>query len=99
MTVSLTLLETLLSTPPTQAWTQLFEFARSVCAAPLTESAVASDVQNRDRRLAPVDLFLATAAWDLWLAYESSVRRTSEEVVQFWTNRSHGKAILILDGL
>jgi hypothetical protein len=54
---------------------------------------------RRDREVADLDLFLATAGWDLWDHYEDSVPRTSDALADWWTTRSAGRAVLILDAL
>ena len=52
---------------------------------------------SRDRKLADVDHYLATAGWDLWAYYEDSVPRASKELKQWWASHSPGRAVLILD--
>ena len=99
MTLSRDLLRQLQSQSPVEAWATIFQQAWDVCSAPFAGARPESDVVRRDREVADLDLFLATAGWDLWASYESSVPRTSSVLADWWTTRSSGRAILILDGL
>ncbi len=98
MTLPLPLLQSLQETSPGNAWSAVFEYAWNVFSKPITGKAQL-EISDRSRRVAAVDLFLATAGWDLWNSYESSVPRTADELVRWWNGRSAGRAVLILDGL
>ncbi len=80
-----------------EAWGELFGFVREVCFPAL--SGAAAEVTRRDRAVAPADLFLATAGWDLWADYYASVPRTAERLAAWWAAAPPGRAVLILDGL
>lgn len=95
----LTLLRDVESAEAKQAWPAILRYAWDVCAAPLTEAGAAAEVTRRERTVAAVDLWLATAAWDLWRDFESSVPRATEMLAEWWGSRSPGRAVLILDGL
>lgn len=99
MTVDSSLLQTLQSGTPTDAWSSIFEHAWNVCSAPFGGGSSESEVWKRDRELSDIDLFLATAGWDLWSEYESVVKRTSDVLAEWWSARSSGRAVLILDAL
>ncbi len=95
----LSLLRTLQKAPSDEAWKALLEHAWTICSSPLPRSSIGSEVTRRDRALAPVDLFLATAAWDLWTSWNDSVPRVADLLVAWWRERSPGRAVLLLDGL
>jgi hypothetical protein len=99
MALSVALLRTLQSAPPTAAWAALFDHAWTTCAMPVTSGRVVSEIARRDAELAAVDLFIATAGWDLWRDYESSAPRTAEALVTWWVANPPGRAVLILDAL
>lgn len=96
---SLELLRHLQSASPTDAWAEMLSFAWTTCSSRLPSERAASEVSHRDRALAGLDLFLATAAWDLWECYYDSVPRTSEELADWWAVTEPGRAVLILDAL
>lgn len=83
---------------PSEAWDAIVQHALSVCSAPLSTANVRSEITKRDRDLSSVDLFLASAGWDLWNSFESAVVRTSDKLASFWSEPG-AKAVLILDGL
>ena len=99
MAVALLTLQNLQCLSACDAWSSIFEHAWNICSPAITNSKPEAEIANRDRALGDFDLFLATAGWDLWEAYESTVPRTSTELVSWWNNQSDGKAILILDAL
>ena len=99
MTLSLDLLRRLQTAPPKEAWQALFAFARGTCRRELPQSDVAGEILRRDRALAPADLFLATAGWDLWSSYYDSVPRTADRLSGWWNDSVSGRAVLILDAL
>jgi len=83
---------------PSKSWEAIFEYAWDVCSQPLTGKAGA-EVTRRDRQIADVDQFLATAGWNLWNQYQTSVSLTSDTLIAWWNQQSSGKAILVLDAL
>lgn len=98
-TLSLELLRELQSATPHDAWAELFSFAWDTCAPELSVDKAASEISRRDRAIAPADLFLATAGWDLWSTYYDSVSRTAERLALWWGKSSPGRAVLVLDAL
>ena len=98
-TLSLELLRKLQSGTPNEAWAELFSFAWETCSPELSVEKAASEVSRRDRVIAPTDLFLATAGWDLWSNYYDTVPRTAERLAEWWSNTSPGRAVLVLDAL
>lgn len=99
MTMPLSLLRKLQAVSPAEAWAELLAHAWSVCSPAIPREKTASEVTRRDAELAAADLFLATAGWDLWRSFESEVPRTSAALVEWWSGRSSGRAVLILDAL
>lgn len=95
----LTLLREVQAANADKAWPLLLGYAWDVCAAPLGEAGAAAEVTKRERTVAAVDLWLATAAWDLWTEFESAAPRTTQMLADWWGSRSPGRAVLILDGL
>ena len=93
----LDLLRTLQTAAPAEAWRELLGFVREICFPALSGSA--AEVTRRDRAVAPADLFLATAGWDLWADYYTSVPRTAERLAAWWAATAPGRAALILDAL
>ena len=83
---------------PSESWNAIFEYAWNVCSQPLTGTAGA-EVTSRDRQIADVDQFLATAGWNLWSQYQSSVSLTSDALAAWWNQQGSGKAVLVLDAL
>lgn len=83
---------------PSESWNAIFEYAWNVCSQPLTGKAGA-EVTSRDRQIADVDQFLATAGWNLWSQYQSSVSLTSDALAAWWNQQGSGKAVLVLDAL
>ena len=84
---------------PQNVWSEIFSYALEVCIAELSEEKAVEEVPRLDGALIPVDLFLATAGWDLWHHYYKAVKRTSEELKTWWQEQSSGRAVLILDAL
>ena len=98
-TLPLGLLRTLQQAPPDEAWRALFEWAWETCRPKISIADAANETSRRDSVLAPADLFLATAGWDLWTQYHASAPRTAERLAVWWRGRAPGRAVLILDGL
>jgi hypothetical protein len=99
MTLAYDLVQNLQHASPTDAWAAILEHAWSVCSPPLNDGKAEPEIARRDRAISDTDLYLATAAWDLWSHFETSVPRTSETLVQWWNDQSGGRAVLILDAL
>ena len=99
MTLPLDLLRRLQAATPDDAWRALFAFAWETCRREIPHADVAGEVLRRDRAVAPADLFLATAGWDLWSSYYDSVPRTADRLSAWWNNSASGRAVLILDAL
>lgn len=100
MAIPLSLLRALTRDPPADVWSALLQHAWDICVAPLaTPRAAEQEVPRRDRRLGDLDLFLATAGWDLWAHYLSCVPRTALQLGRWWLAHPPGRAVLILDSL
>lgn len=99
MTLTCDQLRRLQSEAPASAWATILAHAWDVCCAPFGSAKPESEVVRRDRELGDVDLFLATAGWDLWDHYESSVPQTTQLLVDWWSARGSARAVLILDAL
>src|SRR5690606_17651824 len=70
MRLSYDLIQKLQNEPPADAWRSIFAHAWSICAQPIDDGKAEGEVVRRDRALADIDLYLATAGWDLWTEYE-----------------------------
>ncbi len=99
MALTLDFLEKLTGLPTAEVWSAIFEYSWAVCSQPIGVATAANEVTRRDRELAELDLFLASAGWDLWSGYEGSVQQTAEEMTVWWASQPAGCAVLILDGL
>lgn len=99
MAVSLPLIRQLQSGSASDAWKALLSYAWEVCSPPLKPETAQQEVTHRDSQIAELDLFLATAGWDLWRAYEGAVEHTSDALASWWEKTAGGKAVLILDAL
>ena len=80
MTLPLDLLRTLQQAPPDEAWRTLFDWAWETCRPKMSIADAANETSRRDSVLAPADLFLATAGWDLWTQYHASAPRIAERL-------------------
>ena len=98
-TLPLGLLRTLQQAPPEEAWRALFDWAWEICRPRMSIADAANETSRRDSVVAPADLFLATAGWDLWTQYHTSAPRIAERLAVWWRGRAPGRAVLILDGL
>lgn len=99
MPMPLALLRQLQSATPEDAWASMFAHAWSICSAPLKAEKAPSEVTRRDAEVGSADLFLATAGWDLWRSFETVVPRTADALASWWSARSSGRAVLVLDAL
>lgn len=84
---------------PSEAWQYVLDYAWGVCAEPIAIDHPAKDVMKRDRKLYPLDLYLSTAAYDLWAQMENSAPRNSQALASWWSQTGTGRAVLILDAL
>jgi hypothetical protein len=84
---------------PAQAWQAALDYSWSVCAEAVAAESPAKEVMKRDRRLYALDLYLATAAYDLWPQMESCAPSNSKALAAWWAGGSPGRSILILDAL
>lgn len=99
MTLEYDLVQSLQDSSPSGAWASIFDRAWKLCSQPIKQDKAIAEIASRDRTVGDLDLYLATAAWDLWSQYESSVTLTSDAMAEWWANQSGGRAVLILDGL
>jgi hypothetical protein len=99
MSLPLSIVQKILEYPPEKAWETIFKFAWKICSSAIADGKQDSIVPNRDRIIGEIDLFLATAGWDLWNSFESAVPKTSTKLIKWWDSQSGGKAVLILDAL
>jgi hypothetical protein len=97
MTLPLDLVQTLQHSQSGDAWAAILDHAWHLCSQPLTPGKAVNEVLARDRALADVDHYLATAGWDLWTDFEASVPRTSQMLADWWMAHASGRAVLILD--
>jgi len=98
MAIPVTLLRELQGADAASAWRALFQHAWDTCSQPVS-GTVKKSYLARERAMKSVDLFLATAGWDLWSSYEASVALTADRLHALWGEQQGGCAVLILDGL
>ena len=99
MALPLDLLRRLEGKPASEAWKAIADHAWDIFDDSLDPINPIKDLIRRDKAIGDVDLFLATAGWDLWEAFGTAVTRTSSALVQWWAEREGGCAVLILDAL
>ncbi len=99
MALALSTLQVLQAKAPDAAWQAIFDYAWNICTPEIVGGKPDAEVTRRDRAVGDLDLFMATAGWDLWASYETVVPRTSAALVQWWESRNSGRAVLILDAL
>jgi hypothetical protein len=99
MALTLSTLQVLQSKSPDEAWQAIFDYAWNICTPEIVGGKPDAEVTRRDRGVGDLDLFMATAGWDLWAFYETVVPRTSAALIQWWESQSSGRAVLILDAL
>lgn len=99
MPLPLGLLRSLETVDAPEAWSTILEHTWNLFSSPLPMEAPASEVMRRDREIAPLDLFLSTAGYDLWSCCESSAPINTREILSWWAAHAGGRAVLILDGL
>lgn len=99
MTLPVSLAQTLTTATPADAWTAIFTHAWDICAKPLSVASAPNTVARRDREIASLDLFLASASWELWTSLETTVEQTADTLADWWAGQTGGRAVLILDAL
>jgi hypothetical protein len=99
MALPLKLIQTLQQAQPKEAWSAILDHAWQICSQSITPGKAEVEMVKRDRTIGDIDHYLATAGWDLWSAYESSVMRTSNELSLWWDAHTPGRAVLVLDAL
>ena len=99
MALPLSLLREIQQRDPAVAWQIIAQHAWAIFCDPVSDENAVADIVKRDTAIADVDLFLATAGWDLWEEGSVGVRTTANALVQWWGARDVGCAVLILDGL
>lgn len=99
MALPLAFLQTLQKGTPSEAWSAIFDHAWETCSKPIDHGKAHAEISRRDQAIGDIDLYLATAGWDLWRSYEDSVPRTSVALADWWASRGPGRAVLILDAL
>jgi len=99
MSLALSTLQVLQAKSPDEAWQAVFGYAWKICTPEIVGGKPDAEVIRRDRAVGDLDLFMATAGWDLWASYETVVPRTSAALTQWWESQSSGRAVLILDAL
>ena len=98
-TLGLDLVRKIQAAAPAEAWRKLFAFVWQTCFDEVSGAGTASVMLGRDHAVAPADLLLATAAWDLWSSYYDCVPRTADRLAAWWSATPPGRAVLILDAL
>ncbi len=99
MALPLDLMRQIQDNEPGEAWKAIAAHAWATVCDPVSADKAVSEIVKRDKALADVDLFLATAGWDLWRHWQNVVNTTANALVEWWAERDGGRAILILDGL
>jgi len=89
----------LLTISAEDAWHLMFDRAWEICSEPFSTRRFEVEIPRRDKLVGEIDLFLATAGWDLWREYDSVAPKTADTLVRWWNERSAGKAVLVLDAL
>ena len=99
MALPLETLQLLQSRPSAEAWRAILGVTWGICSAPLPSGKPDAEIPRRDRAAGDVDLYMATAGWDLWQSYERDVPRAAGALADWWQARNDGCAVLILDAL
>jgi hypothetical protein len=99
MPLPLDLVRRLESAKPADAWRSILDYAWDLFAKPVPGNLAASEVMRRDRESGAIDLFLATAGFDLWASSRDTGLANSQALASWWLNNAPGRAVLILDGL
>jgi len=99
MSLTASLLRVLSKRSAGEAWTAILNVTSDVCSPDLPNIGAANEITSRDRRVADLDLFLSSAGWDLWPAFEANTEHAADALASWWASQSGGRAVLILDGL
>ncbi|MBI2571915.1 MAG: hypothetical protein HYV63_33305 [Candidatus Schekmanbacteria bacterium] len=99
MALPLGLLRQIQDGSPAAAWEAIAEHVWATFRDPVSTDKAVSDIVKREKAIADVDLFLATAGWDLWRQWTGVVKTTANTLAEWWEARDGGRAVLILDGL
>lgn len=99
MSAPLPLLQKIQTAPATDSWQAIFDYAWTLCSQTLSADSAVAEVTQRDQKLAALDLFLSSAGWDLWTAFEIGTERTTDALATWWAQQQGGRAVLILDAL
>lgn len=99
MPLPLDLIRQLQAGTPDVAWNAISEHAMAMFSDDIDGSNPVRDIVQREKSIGDVDLFLATAGWDLWRAFGSSVTRTSDALAEWWAQQNEGCAVLVLSAL
>ena len=92
-------LDAILTATPKEAWQAIFEKLWEIFSAPVTAQHAEREVTARERMIGEMELLLSGSAWELWRDFETSVPHMAQSLIEFWNNRSTGRAVLILDAL
>jgi len=95
MALPLDLARRIQSARPGEAWKTILDYAWSVCAEPITIDSPTKEVMRRERELYPLDLYLATAGYDLWPQMESCAPRNTKALASWWSQG--GPDVIIRD--
>lgn len=99
MALTASTLQSLTQSTDEDAWRIIVNQVLEIARKPLTPPNAPGEVVKRDREIGEWDLFLSSSGWDLWQAFGTSIERTSERLVRWWSEPFTAKAVLILDGL
>ncbi len=99
MSLTLDFARELQGATPTDAWKLIADHALDIFSEPLDEANPVRDMNRRESLLGDVDLFLATAGWDLWRDFHSVFFRNADSLAEWWAKQDGGCAILVLDAL
>jgi hypothetical protein len=92
-------LQTLTQGTDNEAWRFIVNAVLKISSRSLAKGSAPGEVVKRDREIGELDLFLSSGGWDLWQTFGSSVERTSERLIRWWTEPFGARAVLLLDGL
>ncbi len=99
MPLPLDLTRQIQSQPPSDAWPMVIGAAWEICERPITADRPAGEVMRRAREVAALDLYLATAGYDLWPNMEATAPRNSTALARWWSQSQIDRAVPILDTL
>jgi hypothetical protein len=99
MALPLPLLRILQHGSAEDAWAALLDELWERFSKPLAEDTAVNEVTKRDSEVVSLDLFLATAGWDLWRSFGEVVPRSSAVLTSWWDAQPAARAVLVLDAL